>query len=51
MGKMLMSKPEAPAMINSSVPAAASDAIMQALSGDPNQRFESVEALSRSIVP
>ena len=48
MGKMLMSKPAAPNSINTSVPQEVSDAVLRALSGDQQQRFESIEALARS---
>ena len=48
MGKMLMSKPAAPNTINTSVPQEAGDAILRALSGDPQQRFESIDAFAKS---
>jgi serine/threonine protein kinase len=43
MGQMLTQKPAAPAALKPDIPAAASDAIMKSLAGDPAARFQTAD--------
>jgi serine/threonine-protein kinase len=50
LGRMLQTTPVAPAALNANVPAAASDAILGAVSGDPAARAVSARDLADALV-
>jgi serine/threonine-protein kinase len=49
MGQMLTQKPPAPASLRPEIPAAASDAIMKSLSGDPAARFQTADEFRSAL--
>jgi serine/threonine-protein kinase len=49
MGQMLTQKPPAPASVKPEIPAAASDAILKSLAGDPAARFQTAEEFRRAL--
>lgn len=51
LGQMLQSKPEAPAVVASGIPAGVSDAILRAIRGTPADRFQSTEEFRQALVP
>lgn len=51
LGQMLQSKPEAPAVLATGLPASVSNAILRAIEATPAARFQSTEEFRQALVP